>query len=542
MKEKIRKIANIEDVNCCYHKKIENEESFNKNENKIITYLIEENKNNNPIPRRLTQYEKQKIFIHNLFKYVKEEVKNYFIQCGFSSIKEYFNDWLFYKRNNQDKNKSYLDINEIHIYLNEKICLNISKEYVNLIFNNMKFDIKNFKNFFFEENSGKTSFIITNNCLLKKLNSDFENKNKDNNNYTLSPNSSYFLENTQNNSNIKYELLFKTLKKYRSKLLDKICDFTTNDNKIEYAYTYNEFYKLIESLNIAKELSDSKIIKKIFLEYQSKNKINIKNFINVLYGNQTTNNKEYLEKYKTSNLEIINDKKNKYNNNLLINQNSQILNRKLNIKKNNNIANYKSNNQKQFNIYMNKNTDGSSEHNNKYIKSKDRFFRKRIDNYRRKSLSPSIEQRKIFNKSASNKYNKNISEKFDVISNKKIFFSFLDKNTKENSINSLINSNREEKKILKDSKNISLKKKPKKEKIFFNKFKSIRIRSNCKLKKDKDKKNKINSLNRPFSSYNKIEKFKYKKNDYSNLMENQMTKKSKESRINNLNSDIIDLI
>jgi hypothetical protein len=181
----------------------------------------------------------------------------------------------------------------------------------------MKFDIKNFKNFFFEENSGKTSFIITNNCLLKQLNSDFENKNKDNNNYTLSPNSSYFLENTQNNSNIKYELLFKTLKKYRSKLLDKICDFTTNDNKIEYAYTYNEFYKLIESLNIDKELSDSKITKKIFLKYQKNKKINIKNFINVLYGNQTTNNKEYLDNNKKNNLKIIVDKKNKNDNNLL---------------------------------------------------------------------------------------------------------------------------------------------------------------------------------------------------------------------------------
>ena len=61
------------------------------------------------------------------------------------------------------------------------------------------------------------------------------------------------------------------------------------------------------------------------------------------------------------------------------------------------------------------------------------------------------------------------------------------------------------------------------------------------MNKDKDK-NKINYLNRPHSSYNKIEKFKYKKHNSSNLMEKQMTKISKESRINNLNSDIIDLI
>ena len=540
MKEKIRKIVNIEDVNCCYHKKIKNEENINKNENKIVTYLIEENKSNNPVPRRLSQYEKQKIFIHNLSKYVKEEVKNYFIQCGFSSIKEYFNDWLFYKRNNQDKNKSYLDVNEIYIYLNEKICLNIAKEYVNLIFNNMKFDIKNFKNFFFEENSGKTSFIITKNCLLKKLNSEFENKNNKDNNNTLSPNSSYFLKNTQNNYNIKYELLFKTLKNYRTKLLDKICDCNTSDNKIEYAY--NEFYKLIESLNIDKELSDSKIVKKIFLEYQKKNKINIKNFINVLYGNQINNNKEYLERYKTNSLKIINDNKSK--NNLLIKQNLQELNKKLNINKNNNISNYKSNSQKQFNSNMNKNTDGSEyNNNNKYIKSKNRIFRKRIEKYKTNSLSPSLEQKKIFNKSESNKYNKNISEKIDVKSKKKCF-SFSDRNTKENSINTLINLNREEKKIKKDSKRINLSKKPKKEKIFINKFKSIRIRSSYKMNKDKDKdnKNKINYLNRPHSSYNKIEKFRYKKHNSSILMEKQMTKISKESRINNLNSDIIDLL
>ena len=541
MKEKIRKIANIEDVNCCYHNKIKNKENIKINDNKIITYLVEENKNNNLIPRKLSQYEKQKIFMHNLFKYVKEEVKKYFIQNGFSSIKEYFNDWLLYKKNNIHKNKSYLDVDEIYIYLKEKISLNIAKEYVNLIFHNIKFDIKNFKNFFFEENSGKTSFIITDNCLLKKLNSEITNKNNKDNNYTLSPNSSYFLKNTQNNYNIKYELLFKSLKKYRAKLLDKICDCSTNDNKIEYEY--NEFYKLIDSLNINKELSDSKIIKKIFLKYQNKSKINIKDFIKDLYGNQNTNNKESLEKYKTSNLKLIIDKKNNnINKNLLLKENSQILNRKLNVNNNNNISNNKSNSQKQFNNYMNKNTEGS-EYNNKYIESKNIFFRKRIEKYLRKTLSPSNEKRKKSNKSAINKYNKNSDSKIGEISNKKVS-AFSDKNTKENSINSLINSNREEKILKIDSKRISLKKKPKKEKTSFNKFKSIRLRSNNKLNKDidKDNKSKINYLSRSRSSYNKIEKFRYKTPNYSNFMENQMMKISKESRINNLNSDIIDLI
>ena len=541
MKEKIRKIANIEDVNCCYHNKIKNKENIKINDNKIITYLVEENKNNNLIPRKLSQYEKQKIFMHNLFKYVKEEVKKYFIQNGFSSIKEYFNDWLLYKKNNIHKNKSYLDVDEIYIYLKEKISLNIAKEYVNLIFHNIKFDIKNFKNFFFEENSGKTSFIITDNCLLKKLNSEITNKNNKDNNYTLSPNSSYFLKNTQNNYNIKYELLFKSLKKYRAKLLDKICDCSTNDNKIEYEY--NEFYKLIDSLNINKELSDSKIIKNIFLKYQNKSKINIKDFIKDLYGNQNTNNKESLEKYKTSNLKLIIDKKNNnINKNLLLKENSQILNRKLNINNNNNISNNKSNSQKQFNNYMNKNTEGS-EYNNKYIESKNIFFRKRIEKYLRKTLSPSNEKRKKSNKSAINKYNKNSDSKIGEISNKKVS-AFSDKNTKENSINSLINSNREEKILKIDSKRISLKKKPKKEKTSFNKFKSIRLRSNNKLNKDidKDNKSKINYLSRSRSSYNKIEKFRYKTPNYSNFMENQMMKISKESRINNLNSDIIDLI
>ena len=180
------------------------------------------------------------------------------------------------------------------------------------------------------------------------------------------------------------------------------------------------------------------------MEYQKKNKINIKNFINVLYGNQINNNKEYLERYKTNSLKIINDNKNK--NNLLIKQNLQELNKKLNINKNNNISNYKSNSQKQFNSNINKNTDGSEyNNNNKYIKSKNRIFRKRIEKYKTNSLSPSLEQKKIFNKSENNKYNKNISEKIDVISKKKCF-SFSDRNTKENSINTLINLNREEKK------------------------------------------------------------------------------------------------
>ena len=63
MKEKLSKIVNIDDVNCCYHKKVKKEENTKNNENKIVTYLIESNKCINPFPKRVSQYEKQQIFI-----------------------------------------------------------------------------------------------------------------------------------------------------------------------------------------------------------------------------------------------------------------------------------------------------------------------------------------------------------------------------------------------------------------------------------------------------------------------------------------------
>ena len=48
---------------------------------------------------------------------IKEEVQNYFIKYKFSSIKDYFNDWLYFKRKKDYQKKLTLDEDDIYYYL-----------------------------------------------------------------------------------------------------------------------------------------------------------------------------------------------------------------------------------------------------------------------------------------------------------------------------------------------------------------------------------------------------------------------------------------
>ena len=81
---------------------------------------------------------------------IKNKAKNYFIEHRFSSVKDYFNDWLYYKRKKDYQKKLYLDVDSIYYYLKDKIGIKIFKNQVSKIFNcnNTVFDINQFKDFF----------------------------------------------------------------------------------------------------------------------------------------------------------------------------------------------------------------------------------------------------------------------------------------------------------------------------------------------------------------------------------------------------------
>ena len=154
MKEKLMKITNFEDLDCCYQKiKIRNFKKNNENakncqlfldinkkyklnkppyvedkndKKKILTSKsnnLNYNTKNNSTINTITYFDKYNLInLGKISQYIKEEVKKYFIKNNFSSIKDFFNDWL---NKNDNKNKIYLDIESISFYLKQKIVLKI---------------------------------------------------------------------------------------------------------------------------------------------------------------------------------------------------------------------------------------------------------------------------------------------------------------------------------------------------------------------------------------------------------------------------------
>ena len=620
MKEKLMKITNFDDVNCCYQnidiknypkKSIKNANrifldinkiyklnKFNKNdENSQKSNILTSKTNRNPQNSKNSSMIKtlcdQEIYKNNnldkLSQYIKEEVKKFFIKNNFSSIKDYFNDWLLPKNKNNIKTKMYLDTENIYLYLKRRIGLNIPKEDINILFGNTHayLDLESFKNYFFEENSGKEYFIITKDLLLTKSKFDFENKNNKDNFGLLSP-ISFNSKNKEIDFNLKYNILFNALKDQKALILDKICENMMNNN-IEYEY--NDFNNLINSLNINKKILEQKIIKSIFIKYQNKNKkLNIKYFINILYGNENinkeclfeekecnekeSNEKESLEKESIENNKneemhkVNNIKSNNYEskkNYFIVNKN--IHNKKLNIniikKENKPTPNKINNNNNQINI--NKNTEGSSDHIDIVIKSKKKFFKNKFEKSKKLKNnvgSPPSNLKNNFNKSVGgsshiNKQTKIFEPKNARKHNKKIF-DFHEKNIKEHNINN-ITSNKEkiiskdkeikEKKLSTNSKKYSLK--IKKQKLFkFSNFKTIKIFKKSKKYKENEISKNDNNDNedthfkrkRPLSSNIKRKRKIIKNNNYSKIMNFVIPKIFEESRVQYLNSDIIDLI
>ena len=216
---------------------------------------------------------------------IKEEVQNYFIKYKFSSIKDYFNDWLYFKRKKDYQKKLTLDEDDIYYYLKEKIGVKVYKDEVEKIFKCKKiiFDINMFKYFFFEEDSIKRNIYITDTCFPKFSKFNFYNKHKEDNKFLsfsdIFKNSKYSIPIFKNN------LLISALKEHKSKIISQICyNLFKNNKKIEY--DYSEFSNLFQNLNVDKKIVNYKTIRKIFNKFKNSNdKVNIKYFIDNLFKN-----------------------------------------------------------------------------------------------------------------------------------------------------------------------------------------------------------------------------------------------------------------
>ena len=596
MKEKLMQITNFEDINCCYQtikiKNSKNNKTNKNNGNKNILFLDINNiyklnnieKSNDNIPKNnISTFKNNNLYINSknnskpkhlstnkenampnldkFIQYIKEEVKNHFIKNNFESIKDYFNDWLFYGRLNNNKNKLYLDLEDIYYYLKEKLELKISKEQISKMFNNnsVYFDIDNFKNFFFEENSGKEFFIITKDFLLKKSKLDFDSKiNKPN--YILSPITPNNLRENIIDNNYKIDLLFNTLKEQKSKILDIICDYNS-ENKDKIEYEYNDFYNLINSLKIDKNIFEPKIIKAIFLKYQNKNKkLNIKYFINILYGNNNITKECLLEDKEPkviNKIKAINKNDNIiYNNKKL--KNHSVINPKINENNINKRNKIKLNRNNTINNNLNKNTDGSSDYMDIVVKPKEQYFKNKIKKYekfKKKSITPSFKQNILVNQSVSSSHHMDILDKISeskrIKKYRKKSFGFFDKIIIENSKNSLIgedlNSNDKEKRLVKNIK--KNKTKSKRKKLFkYNNFKTIKIRKKYNLNKENQTSKNDNNKEKHYkvkmrlSAYIKSKRKYNKIKKISSIKKYEIPKIFEESRIQYLNSDIIDLI
>ena len=485
--------------------KLQNSESV-KNTNKIFL-----DKNNNREIETMTSL-------------IKDKVKKYFIKHRFSSVKDYFNDWLYYKRKKDYQKRVYLDEDNIYHYLKEKIGMKIFKNEVNKIFkcNKKFFDINCFKNFFFEENSGRKKLFMNDLHLFKYAmfnpNKKF-NKNKN----LFFPFSDFLKSSKDKMPNFKNNLLMSVLREHKSKIVDNICNnYFLNNKKDEYDYF--EFYNLFQNLNIDKKIINKKEIKNIFNKYKKENeKLDIKYFIYNLYRNDTI--KKEIFCYQESNNK--NTKSNISPNYYKSNPITLHLN-KIEFSNDNN-----SKNKAQINKISEKNN------NNNEMNQKPQIHR--IENYKYKVKTPSFNSEINFNKKMNNYYYSTQSSKFIKFNESKII-----KKNKEKNLFSLYNNS------LKSNNQTSILKENNQKLVDHNGYKTIRIKKKyqadtvhtTKLNTDYNIKKQI-TMERPISAFSKcllgINNNNYR--NYSNYFENKTEKiVLEDSRMQNLNSDIINFI
>ena len=438
---------------------------------------------------------------------IKNKAKNYFIEHRFSSVKDYFNDWLYYKRKKDYQKKLYLDVDSIYYYLKDKIGIKIFKNQVSKIFNcnNTVFDINQFKDFFFEENSGQKSLLINKKLLLNYNLFNSYNYFKKNKGYSFSSFSDIIKSTKTKNPIFKNNLLIRVLKENKSKIIDKICDnLVENDKKEEYNFT--EFNNLFEQLNLDKNVVNKKMTKKLFNKYKNKNeKVNIKYFIN--------------------NLESIDDDKNELFKDKEENKENMIETPRCK-------AYHKFFYSNPINLHLNKiQFKDNNEDNNKTKSSPIN----KIEKYSFKSntLTAKVEKN-INNTSQTNKLIKFNELKKNKKLKKKKFCILFDSGAKSMNQSNMIKSIKP--KFIKSNDNKTIK--------VENKFRT-NYNHNITLKEIDKNIKKFATLTRPVSVYNKafLEMNINNNKNNSNYIDNRIQKLfSEDSKIQKLNSDIIDLI
>ena len=453
---------------------------------------------------------------------IKENVKKYFVKHRFSSVKDYFNDWLYYKRKKDYQKKISLDEEGIYYYLREKLGIEIYKNEVDKIFKCKRtlFDINMFKNFFFEENSGRKVLHINDNLLLKQT--EFNpykkfKKNKDN----IYRSFSNIFKNTENKMPaFKNNLLMTTLKEHKEKIIDKIGnDFIENNKKSEF--NYSEFCNLFEYLNLDKKIINKKTIKKLFDKYKNENeKVNIKYFINNFNKDEIIKDELFNEKESYKNNKPEPSKKiniiNYYNSNPInLHLNKIEFNSKTRKQLINNIE---KNNSKDFTPKSPFNVIEQ----NKY-KSPTSHFKKNINNNKYNN-SPGISKFMKFNES-----------KLFMKFKKKKYFALYDSCLKINNLANEMKKNKQKALKLNNYKTIRIRKKYQS---------NVNILNNTAAKIKNNNFKKFNLIGRPLSSHIKcLIGINNNIRNCSSSMSNRTVKLfSEESRVQNLNSDIINLI
>ena len=438
---------------------------------------------------------------------IKNKAKNYFIEHRFSSVKDYFNDWLYYKRKKDYQKKLYLDVDSIYYYLKDKIGIKIFKNQVSKIFNcnNTVFDINQFKDFFFEENSGQKSLLINKKLLLNYNLFNSYNYFKKNKGYSFSSFSDIIKSTKTKNPIFKNNLLIRVLKENKSKIIDKICDnLVENDKKEEYDFT--EFNNLFEQLNLDKNVVNKKMTKKLFNKYKNKNeKVNIKYFINNLESIDDDKNELFKDKEENKENMIETPRRKAYHKFFYSNP---------------------------INLHLNKiQFKDNNEDNNKTKSSPIN----KIEKYSFKSntLTAKVEKN-INNTSQTNKLIKFNELKKNKKLKKKKFCILFDSGAKSMSQSNMIKSIKP--KFIKSNDNKTIK--------VENKFRT-NYNHNITLKEIDKNIKKFATLTRPVSVYNKafLEMNINNNKNNSNYIDNRIQKLfSEDSKIQKLNSDIIDLI
>ena len=438
---------------------------------------------------------------------IKNKAKNYFIEHRFSSVKDYFNDWLYYKRKKDYQKKLYLDVDSIYYYLKDKIGIKIFKNQVSKIFNcnNTVFDINQFKDFFFEENSGQKSLLINKKLLLNNNLFNSYNYFKKNKGYSFSSFSDIIKSTKTKNPIFKNNLLIRVLKENKSKIIDKICDnLVENDKKEEYDFT--EFNNLFEQLNLDKNVVNKKMTKKLFNKYKNKNeKVNIKYFINNLESIDDDKNELFKDKEENKENMIETPRRKAYHKFFYSNP---------------------------INLHLNKiQFKDNNEDNNKTKSSPIN----KIEKYSFKSntLTAKVEKN-INNTSQTNKLIKFNELKKNKKLKKKKFCILFDSGAKSMNQSNMIKSIKP--KFIKSNDNKTIK--------VENKFRT-NYNHNITLKEIDKNIKKFATLTRPVSVYNKafLEMNINKNKNNSNYIDNRIQKLfSEDSKIQKLNSDIIDLI